>query len=160
MARSTAYWTSNPYRNPDEPPSPAAPYAQLAPTQGERFRRVRTGLRGLAGVSEQVRFMGTPWGWAWEYAIGPRKVCWLHPIPPVPSATFTLTDDEEGRVLALPRLAEPIRNAIRDAQKTGPLKWCWISLADRRHVDAFLGLARRKAEWVTARGGVRRSAAS
>lgn len=160
MARSGAYWASNFYRNPDEPPSPAAPYAQLAPTQAERFRRVRTGLRGLAGVSEQVRFMGTPWGWAWEYAIGPRKVCWLHPIPPVPSATFTLTDDEEGRVLALPRLAEPIRNAIRDAQKTGPLKWCWISLADRRHLEAFLGLARRKAEWVTARGGVRRSAAS
>ena len=82
------------------------------------------------------------------------------PIPPVPSATFTLTDDEEARAMAIPRLAEPIRHAIRDAQKTGPLKWCWISLADRRQVDAFLGLARRKAEWVRSRGGVRRSAAS
>ena len=160
MARSAAYWATNPYRNPDQAPDPAAPYADLPASRAERFRRVRTGLRALPGVTEQVRFMGTPWGWAWEYAIGPRKVCWLHAIPAAASATFTLTDDEESRVMAIPRLAEPVRHAVRDAQRTGPLKWCWIPLADRRHVDAFLGLARRKAEWVTARGGGRRSAAS
>jgi hypothetical protein len=160
MARSSAYWSANPYRNPDVAPEPSAPYADLAAQQAQRFRRVRTTLRGLPGVSEQVRFMGTPWAWAWEYAVGPRKVCWVHPIPPVASATFTLTDDEESKVLAIPRLAEPIRQALRDAQRTGPLKWCWMSLPDRRHVDAFLSLARRKAEWVGARAPVRRSAAS
>ena len=160
MARSAAYWGTNPYRNPDQTPDPMAPYADLPPAQAARFRRVRTGLRALSGVTEQVRFMGAPWGWAWEYAIGSRKVCWLHPIPPAASATFTLTDDEEAKVVAAARLAEPIRHALRDAQRTGPLKWCWLSLADRRHVEAFLVLARRKAEWVTARGGGRRSAAS
>ena len=160
MARSSAYWAANPYRNADETPDPSAPYADLATTQAERFRRIRTALRALPGVGEQVRFMGLPWGWAWEYAVGPRKVCWVHPIPPTPSATFTLTDDEESKVLAITRLAEPIRNAVRDGQRTGPLKWCWISLADRRHVEAFLGLARRKAEWVGSRAPARRSAAS
>ena len=160
MARSSAYWSANPYRNPDVTPEPSAPYADLRAPQAQRFRRVRTALRALPGVSEQVRFMGTPWAWAWEYAVGPRKVCWVHPIPPVASATFTLTDDEESKVLAIPRLAEPIREALRDAQRTGPLKWCWMSLPDRRHVDAFLSLARRKAEWVGARAPVRRSAAS
>jgi hypothetical protein len=160
MARSSAYWAANPYRNADLTPEPSAPYADLPAQQAERFRRVRTALRELPGVTEQVKFMGNPWGWAWEYAVGPRKVCWVHPIPPLSSATFTLTDDEEGRVLAIPRLAEPIRQALRDAQRTGPLKWCWISLPDRRHVDAFLGLARRKAEWVGSRAPARRSAAS
>lgn len=160
MARSSAYWAANPYRNPDETPDAAAPYAVLTPQQAERFRRVRTALGALPGVAEQVRFMGNPWGWAWEYAVGSRKVCWVHPIPPVASATFTLTNDEESKVLAIARLPDPIRNAVRDAQRTGPLKWCWISLPDRRHVDAFLGLARRKAEWVGLRSPPRRSAAS
>jgi hypothetical protein len=160
MARSSAYWAANLYRNADQTPDPSAPYADLPARPAERFRRVRTALRELPGVAEQVRFMGHPWGWAWEYAIGPRKVCWVHPIPPIASATFTLTDDEERKVLAIARLAEPIRQALREAQRTGPLKWCWISLPDRRHVDAFLGLARRKAEWVGLRAPVRRSAAS
>src|SRR5688500_7314940 len=158
MARSSAYWAANPYRNPDETPDPDAPYAVLPPQQAERFRRVRTALGALPGVAEQVRFMGNPWGWAWEYAVGSRKVCWVHPIPPVASATFTLTNDEESKVLAVARLPDLIRNAVRDAQRTGPLKWCWISLPDRRHVDAFLGLARRKAEWVGLRSPTRRSA--
>jgi hypothetical protein len=158
MARSSAYWAANPYRVGDSAPDPSAPYADLPPSQAERFRRLRTALRQLPGVAEQVRFMGNPWGWAWEYTMGPRKVCWLHPIPPVPSATFTLTDDEHGKVLGSPRLAEPIRHALREAQRTGPLRWCWISFPDRRHVDAFLGLARRKAEWVGARSPMRRSA--
>jgi hypothetical protein len=160
MARSSAYWAANPYRNADHAPEGSAPCADLPAQQAERFQRVRAALRELPGVAEQVRFMGHPWGWAWEYAVGSRKVCWVHPIPPVASATFTLTDDEESKVLAIPRLAEPIRHALRDAQRTGPLKWCWIALPDRRHVNAFLGLARRKAEWVGLRAPIRRSAAS
>ncbi len=160
MARSSAYWAANPYRNGEKTPEASAPFADLPAQQAERFRRVRTALRQLPGIAEHVRFMGTPWGWAWEYALGSRKVCWVHPIPPIASATFTLTVDEEDKALAVPRLAEPIRQAIREAQRTGPLKWCWIPLADRRHVDAFLGLARRKAAWVGSRTPARRSAAS
>ncbi|HEU5170840.1 MAG TPA: DUF3788 family protein [Gemmatimonadales bacterium] len=160
MARSSAYWAANPYRNADREPEPSAPYRDLPPAEAQRFRAARTGLRGVPGVSEQVRFMGMPWGWAWEYAIGSRKLCWLHPIPAGASATFTLTEDEEAKVLAIARLAEPIRQAVREAQRTGPVKWCTVPLPGRRHVDAFLGLARRKASWVGGRPSARRSAAS
>lgn len=160
MARSSAYWAANPYRDADAAPDASAPCTDLPAQQAERFRRVRSALRELPGVGEQVRYMGKPWGWAWEYAMGPRKVCWVHAIPPIASATFTLTEDEEAKVLAIARLAVPIRHALREAQRTGPLKWCWMPLPDRRHVDAFLGLARRKAEWVGMRAPPRRSAAS
>ncbi|HEU4648195.1 MAG TPA: hypothetical protein VFS33_03985 [Gemmatimonadales bacterium] len=148
MGRSAAYWAANPFRAAEPEPTPTAPYDALPPADAERFRRAREGLQAIRGVVEQVRFMAVPWGWAWEYGVGQRKLCWLHPVPAGVSATFTLTDDEEPRMLALTRLPQPIRQAIRDGQRTGPVKWCWMPLADRRQVDALLGFARRKAEWL------------
>ena len=85
-----------------------------------------------------------------------RKLCWLHPIATGASATFTLTADEESRTLASARLAEIIRAAIRDGQRTGPVKWCWVALNDRRSIEVFLGLVRRKAEWIGLASAVRR----
>ncbi|HET7598778.1 MAG TPA: hypothetical protein VFK09_00710 [Gemmatimonadales bacterium] len=158
MGRSAAYWAANPYRMPQVEPPPTAPYRDLPGTAGERFRRARSGVLAIRGVAEQVRFMGLPWAWTWEYAIGPRKLCWLHPVTSGVSATFTLSDDEEARVLALPRLAEALRQAVRDGQRTGPVKWCWVGFADRRQVDAFLGLLRRKAEWLLADPAIKRRA--
>ncbi len=144
MGRSAAYWTGNPYRLAEPEPAPTAPYEELPPADADRFRRAREGLLAIRGVTEQVRFMAVPWGWVWEYGVGPRKLCWLHLIPGGISVTFTLTDDDESRILAAPRVAQPIRQAVREAQRTGPVKWCWMPLPDRRHIDAFLGFARRK----------------
>ena len=123
MGRSAGYWAANPYRLPDAPPKPSAPYGDLPPPLGDRFRLARTGLLAIRGVGEQVRFMGSPWAWAWEFGIGSRKLCWLHPILSGPSATFTLTDEEEVKTLASSRLAEVVRHAIRKKQRTGPVKW-------------------------------------
>src|SRR4030095_1726536 len=99
VGRSAAYWAPNPYRLSDSPPKPSAPYRDLPPGLGDRFRLARTGLLAIRGVGEQVRFMGSPWGWTWEFGIGSRKLCWLHPITSGVSATFTLTDDEESKTL-------------------------------------------------------------
>ncbi len=156
MGRSAAYWAASPYHLGDSAPKPAAPYRDLPRPVAERFRLARTGLLAVRGAGEQIRFMGSPWGWTWEYGIGSRKLCWLHPITSGPSATFTLTDEEESRTLALPRLAEVLRQAIRDGQRTGPVKWCWVSFSDRRSIEAFLGLVRRKAEWIGAATAIRR----
>jgi len=156
VGRSAAYWATNPYRLPDLPPKPSAPYHDLPSPMGDRFRLARTGLLAIRGVGEQVRFMGSPWAWTWEFGLGSRKLCWLHPNLSGASATFTLTDEEEGKTLAFARLAEVVRQAIREGQRTGPVKWCWVPLSDRRHVDAFLGLVRRKAEWIGAATAMRR----
>jgi hypothetical protein len=156
MGRSTAYWAANPYRLAEPEPLPGAPLEDLPGAVAGRFRAARTGLLELPSVVEQIRFMGSPWGWAWEYAVGQRKLCWLHPIPSAVSATFTLTVEEEGKVAAQPRLSSIVRDALRDGQRTGPVKWCWIELTDRRRIDAFLGLARRKVEWLAERPPVRR----
>jgi len=45
-----------------------------------------------------------------------------------------------------------VRQAIREGQRTGPVKWLGAAQR-RRHVDAFLGLVRRKAEWIGAATG-------
>jgi hypothetical protein len=157
MGRSRAYWNSNFYANPAEEPSPTAPLSDLPSALAERFRLVRTGLLEIKDVTEQVRFMGATWQWAWEYNLGNRKLCWLHLMRSSVDATFTLTDSEESRLTKGTRLASSLAKAIIEGQRTGPVKWCWLELGDRRAVDAFLNLARRKASWLAERPAIRRS---
>ena len=92
--------------------------------------------------------MGTSWRWAWEYGVGNRKLCWLHVVGDTLSVTFTMSDAEEDRLGRAGRVPAEIRRALDEGQRTGPLKWCWLPLDDRRSIDTFLRLAGRKAEWL------------
>jgi hypothetical protein len=157
MGRSNAYWSSNRYVNEGEEPAPAAPLSDLPPALATRFRALREGLLKLDGVAEQVRYMGTTWRWAWEYAVGNRKLCWLHVMRSGVDVTFTLSEGDESRLSKGPKLAGVIARALVEGQRTGPVKWCWLELSDRRAIDAFLNLARRKAEWLAERPTPRRA---
>ncbi len=157
MGRSAAYWAANRYPAESVEPAPAAPLEDLPAAAAARFRVLREGLGGMAGVTESVRFMGATWRWAWEYGIGSRKLCWLHVIGNAISATFTLSGAEEERLRRLPRLASDLARAVDEAQRTGPVKWCWLELGDRRAVDGFLRLAARKAEWLNERPATHRA---
>jgi hypothetical protein len=156
-SRSPAYWSGNRFANAEEEPPASAPLKQLPPAAAERFRALRTGLLDLDEVAETVRFMGESWRWAWEYGIGNRKLCWVHFIGDQVSVTFTLSDGEEDRLRRGVRLAAVITRAIHEGQRTGPVKWCWLELDERRTVDAFLRLAARKAEWLAERPRPQRS---
>ena len=112
---------------------------------------MRSGLLEIQGVVEAVRYMGSSWRWSWEYGIGSRKLCWLHLVGSGISTTFTLSDMEEGRVRAIPRLSADVAKAVAEAQRTGPVRWCWMELGDRRAVEGFLTFARRKGEWLNER---------
>jgi hypothetical protein len=101
--------------------------------------------------------MGTPWRWTWEYGVGNRKVCWLHVVGTAISTTFTLSEAEADRLARLPRVAAEIARAVAEGQRTGPVRWCWLELSERRMVDAFLRLARRKAEWLAERSAPHRA---
>jgi hypothetical protein len=158
MGRSSAYWKSNLYSNPDVEPVPTAPLQDLSGSPAGRFEILRKGLLQIESVSEHVRFMGPTWQWAWEYGIGNRKLCWLHFMRSGVDVTFTLSESEEGRLTQGPKVAGALSRAILEGQRTGPVKWCWLELADRRAVDAFLSLARRKAEWLLERPALRRAA--
>jgi len=147
-ARSNAYWAANRYGDETIPPDPAAPLKDLPAPAAARFKALRKGLGGLTGVAEVVRYMGTSWRWAWEYGVGNRKLCWLHVVGDNLSTTFTMSDAEEDRLGRAGRVPAEIRRAIDEGQRTGPLKWCWVPLDDRRSIDAFLRLAGRKAEWL------------
>ena len=157
MGRSSAYWRANRYASEAVEPAPAAPLQDLPPALASRFRIVRDGLLQIEGVTEQVRFMGATWRWAWEYAIGNRKLCWLHLMKDGVDVTFTLSESDESRLAKGPKVAGVVARALVEAQRTGPVKWCWLALSDRRSIDAFLSLARRKAEWLAERSIPRRA---
>ena len=150
-ARSSAYWAANRYNDEATPPAAGAPLKELPPAPAARFKVLRSGLTALAGVAEVVRYMGASWRWAWEYGVGNRKLCWVHVVGDTLSATFTMSDAEEDRLARAGRVPADIRRAIDEGQRTGPLKWCWMPLDDRRSVDTFLRLAGRKAEWLAER---------
>lgn len=157
MGRSSAYWTSNLYLVESAEPDPGAPLNDLPPALASRFRAVREGLLQIEGVSEQVRYMGKTWRWAWEYGIGNRKLCWLHLMKNSVDVTFTLSDSDESRLTKGTKVAGVIARSMVEGQRTGPVKWCWLELGDRRAIDAFLSLARRKAEWLAERPAPRRA---
>ena len=150
-ARSSAYWAANRYNDEAAPPAASAPLKELPAAAAARFKVLRAGLTALDGVAEVVRYMGASWRWAWEYGVGNRKLCWLHVVGNTLSATFTMSDAEEDRLGRAGRVPADIRRAIDEGQRTGPLKWCWLPLDDRRSVDTFLRLAGRKAEWLAER---------
>ncbi len=149
MARSTAYWAANFYRDPDEPPRPQAPLRDLPPIAAARFRMLRDTLRSIEGVHEKVRFIRPNWKWAWEYSVPARKLCWLHAMETGVAGTFAITDDDTRHLVAA-RPAAVILRAVRDGVRTGPVTWCSLEFTDRRSVDAFLGFMKKKAAWVAA----------
>lgn len=149
--RSSAYWAANRYPDETQEPPPGAPLKDLPAAAAARFKALRDGLLALDGVGESVRYMGVSWRWAWEYGHGNRKLCWVHVVGDSLSATFTLSDAEEDRLRRGGRVPGAVLRAVDEAQRTGPVKWCWLSLDDRRAVDVFLKLAARKAEWIAER---------
>jgi uncharacterized protein DUF3788 len=146
--RSSAYWAANRYADESAEPLPGAPLEDLPPAAAARFQAIRDGLTRLDGVAETVRYMGTSWRWAWEYGVGNRKLCWVHVVGDSLAATFTLSDAEDDRLRKAGRTPADVARAIDEGQRTGPLKWCWMPLDDKRAIEAFLRLAARKAEWL------------
>jgi hypothetical protein len=157
MGRSSAYWSSNLYTVEAEEPAPTAPLTDLSAPLASRFGAVRSGLLTIDGVAEQVRFMGPMWRWTWEYGMGNRKLCWLHLMRESVDVTFTLTENDVSRLAKGAKLAKALARAIEEGQRTGPVKWCWLELEDRRTVDVFLSLARKKAAWLSERPAPRRA---
>jgi hypothetical protein len=148
IGRSSAYWSANRYPDPETEPDKTAPLRDLPAAAAARFKAVRSGLLAIKDVTENVRYMGASWRWSWEYGIGSRKLCWLHVVGDGISTTFTLSDMEESRVRSIARLPADLARAVAESQRTGPVRWCWLELTDRRIVDGFLTFARRKGQWL------------
>jgi len=64
--------------------------------------------------------------------------------------TFTLSDGEERKALAISRLPSVISDAIQSGHRTGPLRWCSIEITDQKAAEVFVGFGRRKLAWLTA----------
>jgi len=94
--------------------------------------------------------MGEKWRWAWEFALGSRKLCWLHATSNAVGATFTLTDHEAREVQEISRMPAVIAQAIRDGQQTGPVRWCWLEITDKKAAETFLSFTKKKIQWLKA----------
>ncbi len=150
MGRSTAYWKGALYPDAGEEPAPDAPYSDLSAALASRFQLIREGLLEEDGVAEHIKYMGAKWRWTWEYALGSRKLCWLHPLDTQVGVTFTLTDHEAREVEELSRLPKFLTKAVNEGQQTGPVRWCEFDLADKKTAEAFLSFCRKKMEWLRA----------
>jgi len=160
LARPSSYWLGNRYPDSSSEPAPSAPASDLPTSAAARFRLVRDALRAIPGVIEHVKFLGPQWRWAWEYTLGNRKLCWVHVVQDGISVTFTISDVEERKV-GDARIPAVVTQAITEAQRTGPVRWCWLALSDQRLATAFVGFAKKKAEWMRAEappGSLRRAA--
>jgi hypothetical protein len=62
-----------------------------------------------------------------------------------------LSDGEADRVRRLGRLSADLTRSIAEAQRTGPVRWCWLELDERRAIESYLRFARHKAEWLAER---------
>jgi len=150
VSQNSAYWRANRYQDPGTEPSPTSPYRDLPKNQADRFKLLRQRLRAEKGIAERVRFMGEKWLWAWEYDLGSRKLCWIHVMKDSVGVTFTLTDNEAREVEALSRVPAVIIKSIRSGQQTGPVRWCWMEIGDKKAAEAFLAFARKKIQWLKA----------
>lgn len=101
-------------------------------------------------MTEKVRFIPPTWKWTWEYTYLGRKLCWLHVMETGVGGTFTISDEDERNLPGVTKLAAVIERAIKNSQRTGPVRWCWIEFSDRRSVEAFISFMKRKASWVAA----------
>jgi len=150
VGQGTVFWRSNLYPDQGDGPAPRAPYRDLPRIQANRFKFLRRSLLDQKGVAERVRFMGEKWRWAWEFGLGSRKLCWLHAMSNAVGATFTLTDHEAREVRAMSRVPAVITQAIRDGQQTGPVRWCWLEITDKKVAETFLSFTKKKIEWLKA----------
>ena len=158
MGRSSAYWTSNLYANPEEEPERAAPLRDLP--GGGRLAISRA--PGWAAADPRRGRTGPVHGSDLAVGLGIRNreiascagctSCAPVSTPPSLSPRTKKAASAKGA-----KVAGALGRAIVEGQRTGPVKWCWLELVDRRSVDAFLSLARRKAEWLAERTPPRRA---
>ncbi|HEX9611819.1 MAG TPA: hypothetical protein VF978_08000 [Gemmatimonadales bacterium] len=138
------YWATTLYKDPRMRPRSDQPLKDLPPRSSTRFKKAREGVRALKHVTEQVVFLGTTWKWVWMYEVGGRKLAYLHPMESGVSGTFVLTGAEEDELVTADGLPRVVRQAVRDGEPAGPLKWCWMDFPDLDTVDAFVYVVRQK----------------
>ncbi|HEY6808892.1 MAG TPA: hypothetical protein VI160_08910 [Gemmatimonadales bacterium] len=138
------YWATNLYVSPRQRPKADWPARDLPQRAAGRFKRAREGIRALKHVTEQVVFLGTTWKWVWMYEVGGRKLGYLHPMASGVSGTFVLTPPEEQELERSDGFPRAIRQAVKDGEVEGGVRWCWMEFPDLETVDAFVAVIQLK----------------
>ncbi|MGE3107291.1 MAG: hypothetical protein AB7G11_01545 [Phycisphaerales bacterium] len=114
------------------------------------FGQVRGRILDIEGVSEHVRWLGTPWHWTLCYSCDQdptRALIFLIPNPAKPQLCVPLTT---GMIqsLSLRRLKKPVRDGIIFSKVVAGTFWPTWELTSRAIADEVLELAGRKHRYI------------
>jgi hypothetical protein len=132
--------TQNPFCDRENPPQ----WADLLRLAGDRavilLEDFRQRVAGIAGVVEELRYLGPEQGWAPAYRLGERLLCVAHVLPGKILVIFDLDRSACERVLVSPRIAEIVNRALRPALGDAPRAVVCVELGSKAVNRAFVGL--------------------
>lgn len=127
----------NPFRKPETKPD----WAQLTRLGGDRvailFEDLRARVGRLVGLTEELHYGGTEWGWTPRYRLGNETIFTVHLLPGILEATVEVDAARREKLLASTKLAAGVKAVIRDASPQGGATRARFRLSNGRAVRSF-----------------------
>ncbi len=138
--------TPNPFHAAHAKPQ----WAQLTRLAGDRaailFEDLRRRASKIAGLQEELHYFGPGEGWAPHYRIGEETLFIVRIRPALLEATVPLDESLRQKLLASPKVAAGIKEAIRSAPVGDPAPEIKLQLSNASTVRAFANVVRIKSK--------------
>jgi hypothetical protein len=132
----------NPFCDRARPPQ----WAQLTRMAGDRaailFEDLRSQVADIAGLIEELHYLGPELGWAPRYRVGDDPLFVACIMPGLLEANLALNRAARERVLVSRRVAILMKTAVKAAAESGGLARVRVELGSKRAVRAFARLVR------------------
>ncbi len=136
----------NPFRDPQARPE----WGQLTRLAGDRaailFEDLRSQLGRIDGLQEDLRYTGPGQGWAPRYRLQENTLCTVWVLPGILEAAVELAKPLGEKLLASPRVATAIKEAIRTGGADNGSACARLRLSNRADVRAFANLIQIKSK--------------
>ena len=130
----------NPFRAAHAKPH----WAELIRLAGDRaailFQELRRHLRRIDGLQEELHYFGPERGWAPRYRVGEGILFTARILPGRLEATVSLEGPLKETLLASPRIAARLKDAIRSTGSSGSGTELRVWLSNRAVVRSFAQL--------------------
>lgn len=139
----------NPFRDPEQKPT----WAHLTRLGGDRvavlFEELRERISRIEGLEEDLHY-DHDWGWAPRYSAGGDTLFAVHITAGKLAAEIGLESHIHSKLLASPRLAKRVKEALRAAVKRDGAPTAHFELMNRPQVKSFAKLVFEKARSIAA----------
>lgn len=127
----------NPFREHRSKPE----WAQLTRLAGDAasilFEDLRKRVSAIDGLQEELSYFGPEWGWAPRYRVGTITLFIVYILPGQLEGFLALESSIREKLLASPRVAAGIKEAIRNALLHNETSWARVLLSSRSAVRSF-----------------------